>query len=238
MRICGGAGVAELGARMGVPLYYTQNMGCSHPDGVADQVVCDSDIYGVNHPAAYIKKVILKHKNIVHAVKTLHHTVKGGYACALKDEKNIYLFRDVIGIKPLYYQGKQFSSEKRALSPGASMLLPGELLKLPCKRLSLTTLSKGDPPAPHHILDALQKSVQQCIESDAALLFSGGLDSSILAALSDAALLTCGLEGCKDLVFSRKAARLLGKELIEVVISEKDIKNAIPKVLSVIDEKK
>jgi asparagine synthase (glutamine-hydrolysing) len=117
------------------------------------------------------------------------------------------------------------------------MLLPGELVKLPRKRLSLTRISKGDPPAPHHIVDALQESCQQYIASGAALLFSGGLDSSILAVLSDAVLITCGLEGCQDLVFSRKAARLLGKELVEVVISEKDIKNAIPQVRSFIDEK-
>jgi hypothetical protein len=71
MRICGGVGVTELGARMGVNLYYTQNMGCSHPEGVVDQLVCDSDICGVKTPAAYIKKVIDNHKDIVHAVKTL-----------------------------------------------------------------------------------------------------------------------------------------------------------------------
>ncbi len=221
---------------MGIHLYCTQNMACSHPEGVTDRLVCDSDICGVETPTEYIKEMIVQH-GIVHAVKIMHETARGGYACAWKDNDNIYLFRDPIGLKPLYYQGKTFASEKKAFTTMPSMLLPGELVKLPHQLLYHTKIEQTTLSTPHQMLDALRKSAQQHIDPRAAILFSGGIDSSILASLSDAVLITCGLEGCQDLVFSRKAARLLQKELVEVVISEKEIKDAIPHVLSIIDEK-
>lgn len=226
-----------LGSRMGIPLYCTGDMACSKPEGVADRLVCDSDIYGVETPAEYIKEMIVQHDDIVHAVKTIHETVRGGYACAWKTNDHTYLFRDLIGLKPLYYQGKTFASEKKAFLTMPHVLLPGELVKLPHTTLCCTKIEPATPPTTRDMLDALQESAQQQIGPSAALLFSGGVDSSILAQLSDAALITCGLEGSQDLVFSRKAARSLKKELVEVVISEKEIKNAIPHVLSLIDEK-
>ena len=234
MRICGGSLVTR-----GVCRGMTETLSCSCAEGVDTGFVCDADIYGVKNPAEYLKKYVEGNttpRDIVEAVKRIHKEVKGGYACAWECGKHIYIFRDPVGLKPLYYTGDAFSSERRAFhSP--QVLLPGEVVQFPGKSLFRNRIKEVPTKNPGEVLTALTESVTHSIENDAVILFSGGIDSSILASLSDAPLVVCGLEGSQDLVFARKAATLLHKECTEVILSEKNVGDIIPEVLSLIDEK-
>lgn len=236
MRIYRGQDMGTAFSRMGCTTFWTTgDMACSHLEGVTDGLVCDADIYGVEIPAVCLKKGFEdSHYNIGEAVTKMKE-LKGGYAGALTHEGNTYLFRDVVGVKPVYYQGEAFASEKKVL-PTPTALLPGEVVKLPGTQVFCMQVKEVPTTDPAQVLDALTKSVHQTAEKDAVVLFSGGVDSSLLAALSDVPLFTCGLEGSQDVLFSRKAARLLDKDCIEVIISEKDIKKAIPAVLSIIED--
>ncbi len=235
MRICSTGVEADI---MGT-FTWVGDMGCSHDGGIVAGLVCDADICGVNEPASYLRKYFdeCSHLMIGEAVKRLWEEVKGGYACAVECEGDTYVFRDPVGIKPLYYHGKTFASERKAFREKPRKLLPGELVKLPGTVVHRTQVEEVTTCDPEVVLDALRKSVHQTTEKNAAVLFSGGIDSSILAALSEAPLLTCGLEGSSDVSFSRKSAHLLKKECEEVVITERDITESIPEVLSFIEEK-
>lgn len=219
--------------------YETGSMACSCPEGVADGLVCDADIYGVRNPAEYLRtffKGCSHSHEILQAVIRIQENVRGAYACGLEHGRSVYIFRDPIGFRPLYYEGEIFASEKGVLSTPVG-LLPGELVRLPGTRLFCKQFKEISTVAPGELLDVLTKSMHQCMEKNTAILFSGGIDSSILAVLSDAPLFTCGLEGSQDILFSREAGRLLKKEIQEFIVTEKDIKEAIPEVLSLIEEK-
>ncbi|MBU7029523.1 MAG: asparagine synthetase B [Theionarchaea archaeon] len=239
MRIYRGQCMEKVFPSMGCTTFYnTGDMACSSPEGVTKGLVCDADIYGVKTPAKYLRTFFegCSHSHEIVDAVTKIYEINGSYAGAFNHEGEVYIFRDVLGVKPLYYQGETFASERKVLL-NPLPLLPGELRKLPSTRLFRKQLHQVITQDPQQILDALTKNVHQVTEKDAAVLFSGGIDSSILAALSDAPLFTCGLEGSQDILFSRKAARLLKKEYIELVISEKDVREAIPRVLSIIEDK-
>jgi asparagine synthase (glutamine-hydrolysing) len=239
MQICGGSPLEEIVSRMGLNKYTTtEDLVCSSPRGIADNLVCDADIAGVTTPAAYLEEWLHKcspEHHLVHQVEKIFTTVRGGYACAVQCHGAVYIFRDPVGLKPLYYRGRSFASEKKGFCCTPHQLRPGELVKLPDRSLLHHRIKEVCTTDPEAVLDALTKSVHH--HDNAAVLFSGGIDSSILAALTDVPLVTCGVADSQDMLFSRKAARLLKKEHIQVVISEKDIREAVPQVLSSIEEK-
>ncbi len=241
MRICSGLTAEEMAFLMGEKqIIKTGMMACSRREGVTDGLVCDADIYGVNEPAEYLKKWFTgcSQSEVLKAAKKILENVRGGYACALESNGSTYLFRDPVGLKPLYYKGEVFASEKKAFrGENPTPLLPGEVVTLPDTLLHRKRIEREPTEDPEILLEALRKSISQQIGKNAAILFSGGIDSALLASLSDASLITCGLEGSQDILFSRKASTLLKKECTELIISKKDIRDAVPKVLSIIEEK-
>ncbi|MGD0056454.1 MAG: asparagine synthase-related protein [Methanomassiliicoccales archaeon] len=83
-----------------------------------------------------------------------------------------------------------------------------------------------------NILDALTFAVnEQVARRGAGLLFSGGLDSSVLAAViadrSTPTLYTVGIEGSHDLVAAEHAAASMGLPWVGLVIDEEDIMQAV-----------
>jgi asparagine synthase (glutamine-hydrolysing) len=64
------------------------------------------------------------------------------------------------------------------------------------------------------------------------IAFSGGLDSSILAARLDGPLYVGGFEGSHDVEAARSAADALGRELRVVEFSHADIERGIPEIIA------
>ena len=72
------------------------------------------------------------------------------------------------------------------------------------------------------------------VDGTPAIAFSGGLDSSILAARLDGPLYVGGFEGSHDVDAARSAAALLDRELRVVEFTHADIQRGIPRVAEAI----
>ncbi len=187
------------------------------------------------------------------AVGKAMRMLEGDYAVAFSDGKVIYLFRDPVGIRPLYYSpGGFFASEKKvlwAIGEEAIPVKPGELVRISREGVSAKKIfpleELGRKPltgkrAVDAVLRTLNCAVRHRVGEKTGVLFSGGLDSSLVAFLaseySDVILYTAGAEGSPDLEWARKAADRLGLPLREYVFNIDDVRDAVPRVVFAIEE--
>jgi len=94
------------------------------------------------------------------------------------------------------------------------------------------------------LVEAVRKRVHNT-ERPVACLLSGGLDSSLVAAIAQECLQTAhkpaletfsiGLQGSSDLAFARRVADHIGSRHTEIVVSEEDMYAAIPAVISAVE---
>ena len=180
--------------------------------------------------------------------------IDGDYAFAYALEDKLQLVRDTVGVKPLYYaqsvDGFAFASEKKALQAiGMEDILtlkPGCFLTYSNGSATMTKASgfkKGDTITDEKtvaslLLDALKRAVEKRAYSPCAIAFSGGLDSSILAALCpDAQLYSVGMAGSHDIQQTQYAAELLkisdNLHLHELTMDE--VESALPEVIKALD---
>jgi asparagine synthase (glutamine-hydrolysing) len=241
MRIGGESIPEERMHSMGYSTYYhSKNVYCSHPEGITDTMVCDADLHEIDNPSSYFQKNLSScatHTELIEAIQTMYFTVRGGYAVAFTHGDRMVLFRDPVGIKTLFYDRDAFASERRCLSTPLHPVLPGEVVQLPHRvlfRHAFTPLPTDDPETLH---DSLEESMSASVEKDAAVLFSGGIDSALLASLSDVPVITCGMEGSPDIAFSQEAARLLDKDHIQIPVGPQEIEKALPAVLGILEQK-
>ncbi|SEH43579.1 asparagine synthase (glutamine-hydrolysing) [Halopenitus malekzadehii] len=69
------------------------------------------------------------------------------------------------------------------------------------------------------------------VESDAAVAFSGGVDSAVIAAgAPEAPCYVAGFEDCHDVAAARAAADAMDRELHEVRIDHDDLRAAVPEI--------
>lgn len=83
------------------------------------------------------------------------------------------------------------------------------------------------------VREAVVTSVD-AIEGSPAIAFSGGLDSSILAARLDGPLYVGGFEGSKDIAAARSSAEALDRELHIIEFTHRDIEQNVPTVVDAI----
>ncbi|ASJ12935.1 asparagine synthase (glutamine-hydrolyzing) [Thermococcus thioreducens] len=186
------------------------------------------------------------------AVRKAMTMLEGDYAVAFSDGERIYLFRDPIGVRPLYYSPSGFfASEKKvlwAIGEEAIPVRPGELVVISHRgaegrRLfTITELRRDLTPerAKRALMNVLEHAVRVRTGKRTGILFSGGLDSSLIALLashhSDVILYTSGAESSPDLEWARKASELLGLPLKEYVFDIDDVRDAVPRVVFAIEE--
>lgn len=169
----------------------------------------------------------------------------------------LFLARDPLGIKPLYYgrdvtENLLFASEIKGLIPEVDQVLdlpPG------------TYWMPGRPPVRYYHLPAtesvltdeatavtvvnrlLTAAVRKRLMADVPLgvFLSGGLDSSLIAAIavkhSEGRMhsFCVGLEGSADVVSARKVARFLGTEHHERLLTPREVIGAVPAVISLLE---
>lgn len=177
--------------------------------------------------------------------------IDGEYAFTAWDGEKITLVRDPVGIKPLYYgyceDGFGFASERKALmctgikeitslTPGC-MLVDGierRFADLPPMQPAMT----DEAEAVRQLDKVLNRAVRLRLHKDAAITFSGGIDSALIGAMApDTPLLTVGFPGSFDVIAARAAVRCLGADQRHVVyeVSEKDVEEALPGVIYAIE---
>ncbi|MFX1575751.1 MAG: asparagine synthase C-terminal domain-containing protein [Promethearchaeota archaeon] len=95
----------------------------------------------------------------------------------------------------------------------------------------------------HQLYDLLTKMISQNLTSSIELgvLFSGGLDSSVITAIltklhpAPFQLFVAGIEAAKDINFARKAAEALNLQLTIQLFTAADVEEALPTILSVLE---
>lgn len=197
-------------------------------------------------------------------VKTIDQ-LDGDYAFAVYDGKNFAAVRDPVGVKPLYFGENvdeeifAFASEKKALwkigindvktVPPDSMLYNKELVKM-SNKLKTVTMQKLERQSnlskeilKKQLKDLLMTSVKKRVSglSKVGILFSGGIDSTIIAKITDdlgikTCLYSVGHKDSADLKFARKTAEEMNLPLKTKVIDVDDVRKYLIPVLDAVEE--
>ena len=150
-------------------------------------------------------------------------SINGEYAFAFFDGTGLMLARDPVGIKPLFYGqgdgGFGFASERKALARAGirdvKALAPGHIYYKGVEREAIglpppDPVIKSAEEAVGALDGALARAIRLRVHEDAAVAFSGGVDCSLIGAMSGLPLLTVGVKGSYDVRAAKKAASLMG----------------------------
>jgi asparagine synthase (glutamine-hydrolysing) len=175
----------------------------------------------------------------------------GMFAFALADNNDLFLARDPIGIKPLYYGHRDgsmvFSSELKALAgkaPDVAAFPPGTWYH---SQLGFRTYYQVPDRAPReatpeeharYLRQTLESAVQKRLMSDVPLgaFLSGGLDSSIIVAMmrphvDELHTFSVGTEGSPDLEAARLVSRHVGTIHHEYILTQREIEQELSKII-------
>ena len=181
--------------------------------------------------------------------------LNGMFAFAITWQGDLFLARDPLGIKPLYYGkkngGLHFASEVKALS-----LVTDDIHEFPAghwyhsrkgwqQYYSVEGTLQDELPdmqneedALRVIRDSLHDAVQKRLMSDVPLgtSLSGGLDSSIIAMIASQDTpglhsFVVGVKGGEDLDAARLMADTLGTQHHEYIYDEQDMLKVLPDVV-------
>lgn len=190
----------------------------------------------------------------------------GDYAFIIFDGEDWAAVRDPVGVKPLFF-GKHekndffgVASERKALwrvgiknvkaLDPAFMIYNQKLLPLPkmINNIDLETVHFKKNLTNYNFLKSqlvnmMVQSVKKRINglNRVGIIFSGGLDSTILAKVClklgyKPELYTVGNEGSSDLKFSVKTAEILDLPIYTNIVTVEDVKRCTPLVLRAIEE--
>jgi asparagine synthase (glutamine-hydrolysing) len=173
------------------------------------------------------------------------------FAFAIADGEDLYVARDPLGIKPLYYGradgGWAFASELKALSG-----LAGDVREFPPgtwyhsrvgfrRYRDLPDHAPAARPVAEHcrrIRNALERAVAKRLMSDVPVgaFLSGGLDSSLIAAVvrqhvAQLHTFSVGIAGSRDLEAARLVARHLDTVHHEYAFTPDEVVGALPEIV-------
>jgi asparagine synthase (glutamine-hydrolysing) len=176
---------------------------------------------------------------------------RGMYAFAIIKNDELFLARDPIGIKPLYYGEKDgglyFASEIKALAQ-----ITDDIHEFPAGhwyhskkgfhpffQVNSDTLDIQDE---HQATGAIRETLTEAVrlrmiaDVPVGISLSGGLDSSIIAMLANHETshlhsFAVGMEGSEDLKAAQMMADRLGTNHHQYIYTEEDMIRALPKVI-------
>jgi len=191
------------------------------------------------------------------SVDAVCRVVDGMFATVLITDSHVYLTRDRIGVKPLFYhlnEGRlNVASEPIALEHlgghATIEVKPGTLLTLDRTTWTLSETVWATWPSIVHcsvptvfLRNALERAVARRVHADRPIgcFLSGGLDSSIVAALvsqhiSPLHTFSIGWHpDSPDLVYARRMAAHIGSIHHELIVSADKALEAVPRVIRAI----
>ena len=194
--------------------------------------------------------------DLLNAVEMAQKLIDGDYAFAVWDGDNLAIARDPLGVKPLFYCVSDdlcaFGSSRDSLYElgfeEIQTLMPEHILfnwndVAPAQKI----YEKFMEVDASKLNKLLKLSVSKRVEGldDIAVIFSGGVDSSILAMLLkdisynkklNITLYAVGREGSKDLEAAKYAAEYLDLHLKTQLITEELIKEHVGEVVHAIGD--
>ena len=203
--------------------------------------------------------------NLLDAIKKTVADIDGIYAIAIKAQKEdkIYLVRDRLGIRPLYYGQNDdvigFASERKglwkigireptfSLLPGHCVILsdkissPIKIAEPPVSSTQTPTITNFDEAVSVYrkaLYNSIKKRSQDL--SRIGIIFSGGIDSVLVAKITkelvpNVTCYTSGIAGSDDIKFSKIIADELDLDLKINELDIKDIENMLPNILNIIE---
>jgi asparagine synthase (glutamine-hydrolysing) len=208
-----------------------------------------------------------KQPSLVDKIPHVLEDLQGDYAFAIYDGKDLVAVRDPIGVKPLYFGADEetfgFASERKALwavgieevctLPPGFMLHNQEMVRLPGD-LQLKNKNFHDEKwslgknystevLKRHLKDLIVDSVKKRTHDleKVGVLFSGGIDSSLLAQICvdlgvETELFSVGSEGSPDVKFAQMMADDMGLRLHIKWVDVDLVRKCTPLVLNAIEE--
>jgi asparagine synthase (glutamine-hydrolysing) len=192
--------------------------------------------------------------------ETVLKKVEGDFSFLIVDGDKIVAGRDAVGVQPFYYGENRiivaFASNRKALwklgieTPRS--FPPGNMAVATSKGLEFTVVksipySETKPITMEKAAINLQKLLEQAVKmrvmglKDVAIAFSGGLDSSLIAALTqkcevNVCLFHVSLENHHETVEAKKAAEALSLPIQSFIFNESDVETVLPKVVGLVEE--
>lgn len=207
--------------------------------------------------------------NMMHLIDEVLREVIGVYAIAYWLGDTVYIARDIVGLKPLWYSnsgsdGFAFCSEKKALARNgfadikelnpreilAYNIRTGNLEKFNREFFSITPEHEGSIAEIEKVmLEKLEDAISiRMPEEKFGILFSGGLDSTIIASLCklmgkkpgiDFTCYTAGLAGVQlppDVEYAEKMAEELGLDLKIKIIDLDEVEEYLKDVVPLVED--
>ena len=184
----------------------------------------------------------------------------GVFALVLKDGDDYVVARDPYGVRPLYWARAAggdyvFGSERKSLVgfEGVEEFPPGEVwtLRPGCEAVrsvyhTVPWIKGVSSDWPAAVRASLEVAVEKRLlaERPVAALLSGGLDSSLIAALVQRSMkaegrcletFSIGMAGSTDLRFAGYVAAWIGSKHHEIVVTADEMFAAIPSVIRAIE---
>ena len=186
--------------------------------------------------------------------------LEGSYSFAIACPEKVIAGRDMFGTNSLYYGENEtacaIASERKALwalgIENVKSFPPGNLAIISTNGFALQPIKTvTQPPLKSINMDAAAKHLQNLLLESTrkrvsdlkkvAVAFSGGLDSSIIAALAkicgfDVHLISVGLKGQAEVEYTEAVAERLDLPLHLETFAVDDVEHVLPKVLWLIEE--
>ncbi|MDO8741476.1 MAG: diphthine--ammonia ligase [Candidatus Woesearchaeota archaeon] len=207
----------------------------------------------------------LLEKRGIEDIKNILEELDGVYAFFYWIENHIFLARDIIGEKPIWFSntdGFAFASEKKALEKSGYLdiveLNPRQILKYNIKENSIQLINRDFfkiEPEIKDKLETIKNNVKSLLigavkrrlpETKFGLLFSGGLDSAVIASILKklgkkfncytAVLEDNEMKQPHDLIAAKYAADALGLKLNVVKIKLNDVEKYLKKIVPLIED--
>jgi asparagine synthase (glutamine-hydrolysing) len=199
--------------------------------------------------------------DLLDAMKKIIGLLDGMYSIAVTDGTSLVVARDPIGKKPLYYVENEgviyFASEKKALWNGKdtpTRLNPGNILNidstglkehegfaLQFPQIDIVDFREAVGAYKEVLITAVKKRLTGLRESRIGVIFSGGIDSVLIAKLlqREGKNITCyctGTEDSGDIVAARSVAEDLGLDLKTTIIDEDMVEEILPEIIRSVEE--